>query len=57
LTGCRKPVNEKMQVTHRAPITFNTVVVGADGKERPVPTLNAEVITEPYALEAGDETR
>jgi hypothetical protein len=57
LTGCRKPVNEKMQVTHRAPIRFNTVVVGADGKERPVPTLNAEVITEPYALEAGDETR
>jgi multidrug efflux pump subunit AcrA (membrane-fusion protein) len=58
LTGCRKPVNEKMQVTHRAPITFNTVVVGADGKETPVgPTIDAELLTEPYALEAGDETR
>lgn len=34
LTGVRKPVNEKLQVTHRAPIRFNTVIVGSDGKER-----------------------
>jgi hypothetical protein len=57
LTGCRKPVNEKLQVTHHPPIRFNTVIVGRDGKKRPaLPTLNAEVITEPYTLEAGDES-
>lgn len=53
LTGVRKPVNEKMQVTHRAPIQFNTVVVGSDGKERP-PIAPAEVITEPYSLGDGN---
>lgn len=57
LTGVRKPVNEKMQVTHRAPIQFNTVVVGKDGKERPVPIAQAELITEPYVLGDGHEQR
>lgn len=58
LTGVRKPVNEKLQVTHRAPIRFNTVIVGRDGSERPAaPIAQAEVITEPYALGDGNEQR
>ncbi len=56
LTGVRKPVNEKMQVTHRAPIQFNTMIVGSDGKAK-APIAKAEVITEPFALGAGDEQR
>jgi hypothetical protein len=55
LTGVRKPVNEKVDHTHKAPIRFQTVIVSTDGKERPV--LDAEVIKEPYALEAGHESR
>ena len=31
LTGVRKPVNEKLAVTHRAPIQFNTVIVPTTG--------------------------
>lgn len=55
LTGVRKPVNEKMQVTHRAPIRFETVIVSTkDGSERPA-FADAEVI-EQRALGAGDET-
>lgn len=57
LTGVRKPVNEKMQVTHRAPIQFRTLIVNADGKERPIPIAPAEVITEPHALGDGNEPR
>ena len=34
LTGVRKPVNEQLSVTHRAPIKFETVIVGRDGRER-----------------------
>jgi len=54
LTGCRKPVSEKMQVTHRAPIRFETVIVSTDGKERSAPILDAEVINQP-ALGDGNE--
>jgi hypothetical protein len=54
LTGVRKPVNEKMQVTHRAPISFKTVIVRTGGEERPL--LDAEVIT-PHALGDGNEQR
>ena len=58
LTGVRKPVNEKLQVTHRAPIKFETVIISTDGSRRPVaPIVDAEVITEPFALGAGDEQR
>jgi hypothetical protein len=58
LTGVRKPVNEKLQVTHRAPIKFETVIVATDGGRRSVaPIADAELITEPFALGAGDEKR
>lgn len=57
LTGVRKPVNEKVDHTHRAPIRFQTVIVSTEGKERPVPIAPAEVITEPYALGDGNEQR
>jgi len=61
LTGCRKPVNEKLQVTHRAPIRFNTVIVGTAkggvyyGDNVKPPIADAEVIKEPLALGAGEE--
>ena len=77
LTGCRKPVNEKLQVTHRAPIQFQTVIVPTrqiDKSKPPSPNhewsekdkgwvlkqppfVDAELITEPHALGAGDEQR
>ena len=58
LTGVRKPVNERLSVTHKAPIQFQTVIVKTDGSRVPVPPIaDAELITEPYALEAGDEKR
>ncbi|MGE5052912.1 MAG: hypothetical protein ACM3WP_02005 [Acidobacteriota bacterium] len=52
LTGCRKPVNEKVTVQHRAPIRFNTVIVGADGVKKPVIEMK-----EPFALSDGNESR
>lgn len=55
LTGVRKPVSEKMQVTHNAPIRFETIIVNTEGKERPAPFAKAEVIKEPFALGAGNE--
>lgn len=55
LTGARKPVVEKHEVKHQAPISFNTVIVGTDGKEKPPRTLNAEVIKEPFALGDGND--
>jgi hypothetical protein len=58
LTGVRKPVNEKLSVTHKAPIRFETFIVGTDGTRRRVPPIaDAELIKEPHALGAGDETR
>lgn len=66
LTGVRKPVVEKHEVRHKT-ISFKTVIVGSDGKrnnagtfsltQAPAPFADAELITEPYALEAGDEKR
>ena len=65
LTGARKPVVEKHLHKH-TPISFTTSVVGrdADGNHvnrkvgtfsvTPVPFAQAEVITEPLTLEAGD---
>lgn len=51
LTGCRKPVNEKLAVTHRALPMFRTSVVGADGGERPSHVIEAN---EPLALGDGN---
>jgi len=57
LTGVRKPVVEKHDVKHHIP-RFETVVVHTDGRERRIsPIVDAEVITEPFALGAGDEQR
>jgi hypothetical protein len=50
LTGCRKPVNEKMQVTHRAPIHFRVTSVNTSVK----PVID---IKEPLALGDGNEQR
>lgn len=61
LTGTKKPVNQKLAVTHRNLPQFNTVIVRTDGRRDAVgtfpPIADAEVITEPYALGAGDEKR
>ena len=46
LTGVRKPVNEKIDHTHRAPIRFETVIVSRDGVERPATTIDAEVVNQ-----------
>ena len=68
LTGVRKPVNEKLQVTHRAPIRFNTVIVPTRPEHRLQPPTPNHVWSEedggwlhqtpktPLTLEAGDET-
>ena len=63
LTGVRKPVSEKLAVTHRAPIQFNTVIVptrGSRGDHVKGPdgwkwVADAEVNKEPLALGAGEE--
>lgn len=55
LTGVRKPVVEKHDVKHRIP-RFEAVIVHTDGRERHLPPIaDAEVITEPHALGAGNE--
>lgn len=57
LTGVRKPVVEKHDVKHRIP-RFETVIVHTDGSgrvRRSPPIADAEVITEPHALGAGNE--
>ncbi len=57
VTGCRKPVVEKVDHKHRAPIRFETVIIAADGSRKRVspPIADAELITEPHALGAGNE--
>jgi hypothetical protein len=52
LTGIRKPVVEKLNVNHRAPIQFKTVIVPSGS--RAAEFCKAEVIKEPLTLEAGD---
>ena len=62
LTGVRKPVNEKMQVTHRAPI-FRTVIVKTNNPDEGI-SYGANIIKkpvidikEPLALGDGNEQR
>lgn len=61
LTGVRKPVNEKLNVSHNNIPTFNVYVGKKDGTSSyrgtfpPPPIADAELITEPHALGAGDE--
>ena len=60
LTGVRKPVNEKLAVTHRARIEFATRIIpsrepgGVIFGEHVKPVIE---IKEPFALGAGDESR
>ena len=51
LTGVRKPVNEKLAVTHRAPIRFETVIVNTrNGVERPALGTPGSGVTFPQSI-------
>jgi hypothetical protein len=52
LTGARKPVIEKLDVRHKQPIQFNTIIVPTGSRASQF--AKAEMIKEPLTLEAGD---